>query len=142
MTGDRDDLLADLDCDVCARSTAASQRGLSITWHELHFGLRFRPLSARRCSSDEAGWYYLSLANRERLTSGATWDQQLERVGFDCTRSVKRGMGASQAVSTLPVGRALFLTVWPYDRSSPSLILEPASRLSGGLWLERQMLSL
>ena len=103
----KEDLLLELDSDVHARSSVASQQSLLATWTRLHvrwFGgnsppFPTWPLAVRAIASQLklAGYRcfgnYLFRDKREHINTGGTWNQLLERVGADCVKSVMRGLG-------------------------------------------------
>ena len=119
----KEDLLLELDSDVHARSSVASQQSLLATWTRLHvrwFGgnsppFPTWPLAVRAIASQMklAGYRsfgnYLSRAKREHINTGGTWNQLLERVGADCVKSVMRGLGPGRQSAPYPLEQVAVL---------------------------------
>ena len=95
--------LLELDSDVHARSSVASQQSLLATWTRLHvrwFGVKSPPFPTWPLIASQmklAG--YRSFGNYCGM-----WNQLLERVGADCVKSVMRGLGPGRAIGTLSFG--------------------------------------
>ena len=119
----KEDFLLELDSDVHARSSVASQQSLLATWTRLHFRwfggnsppFPTWPLAVRAIASQMklAGYRsfgnYLSRAKREHINTGGTWNQLLERVRADCVKSVMRGLGPGRQSAPYPLEQVAVL---------------------------------
>jgi len=148
----REDLLDELDADVSAKSSVSSLASLERTWARLHrdwFGssselfptwpaaLRAVAAQMKRLKYRSFG-NYLSRAKRLHIRAGAVWDQTLEAVRSECTRSVLRGIGPPRQSAELDLDKVAALHN-SADALTPSSLCCPVdSVIVGSFFLVRE----
>ena len=149
----REDLFNELEADVSAKSSVSSLASLERTWTRLHrewFGSASQPfptwpaaLRAVAAQMERLKYRsfnnYLSRAKRLHIRAGAVWDQTLEAVGSECTKSVLRGIGPPRQSAELDLDKVSALPT-SSDALTPGSLCRPVdSVIVGSFFLVREL---